>query len=196
MTRKPDELDAGIKKLLDSMHGEEIDERINAKFSELRSELEAKSRPENDIVPVITSLRETKDRLTRLEAGFGKLVESMCKKPSQTDQEKIWSTIQTEIDRLSAVLKEDAAKSNDRIEDLQTQLSGIREMFKEMRATADIMKSVDIKGVVREIESIKQKVNWMEQSGNANDIESIKDRLGEIENRLNNMKFGSPMVLE
>lgn len=194
--RKPEDLDTSIKKLMKSIHGEEIDEKIDAKISEIRNELDTGARRGTDMTPLIAGLRETKDRLSRLESGVGKLAESMSKKSPGPEQESIYSALQAEMARLSSELKEDAATSKDLIEDLQNQISGIRGMFGEMREIYESMKSLDFRSMARDIESLKQKLAWLEQHSGSGEIESIKERLEEAEARLGSMKLGSPLVIE
>lgn len=188
-------LDSSIKKLLSSMYGEEIDEKIDAKFAELRSEIEPKLKQgkDNELVPLIAGLRETKERLARLETGMGKFI-SLYKKPEQT--EKLLSIAQSETEKLASDLKEEIGKCRDKIEDMQAQIAGIHEAFSEMREIREALKGVDIKGVTREIESLKQKAAWLEQNQQPQDIEALKERLDEIEAQLKAMKLGSAMVIE
>jgi len=193
--KKVDDLDAGIRKLMDSLHGEEIEERVEAKFNELRSELETKARPDSDMAPLIAGLKETKERMNRLESGMTRL-ENLCRKTEGLDQEKLWSTLQAEIDRLSAELKEQAAKDRDRIEDLQSQLSGVKDVFKEMREIHEALKGVDIGAVSRDIASLRQKLSWLEQNQAPADIDGLRDRLDDIEAQLKGARSGSPLVIE
>lgn len=196
MSKKKDaDLDGNIRKLLASMYSEEIDEKIDAKFAELRSELEPRLKPgaENDIVPLIAGLREAKERLSNLEADMGKLV-SLCKRSGQP--EKVLSVVQAEMGKLAAGLREDAGRNKDRTEDLQAQIAGIHEAFSEMREIRETLRGIDIKGISREIESLKQKAAWLEQNQQPHVIEELKERLDEIEVQLKGMKLGSPMVIE
>ena len=193
--KKVDDLDAGIRKLMDSLHGEEIEERVEAKFNELRSELETKARPDSDMAPLIAGLKETKERMNRLESGMTRL-ENLCRKTEGLDQEKLWSTLQAEIDRLSAELKEQAAKDRDRIEDLQSQLSGVKDVFKEMREIHEALKGVDIGAISRDIASLRQKLSWLEQNQAPADIDGLRDRLDDIEAQLKGARSGSPLVIE
>jgi len=190
-----EDLDKGIKKLLDSLHGEEVDEKVEAKFNELRSEMESRSRPESDIAPLMAGLRETRERTNRLESGMNRL-ENLCRKTEGIDQEKLWSTVQSEIDKLSAELKEQASKDRDRIEDLQSQLSGMKDVFKELRHIHEALKGVDIAAVARDIESIKQKLSWLEQNQKPAGIDELMERLEDVEAQLKGARLGAPLVIE
>ena len=193
--KKVDDLDAGIRKLMDSLHGEEIEERVEAKFNELRSELETKATSDSDMAPLIAGLKETKERMNRLESGMTRL-ENLYRKTEGLDQEKLWSTLQAEIDRLSAELKEQAAKDRDRIEDLQSQLSGVKDVFKELRHIHEALKGVDVVAVARDIESIKQKLSWIEQNQKPAGIDELMERLEDVEAQLKGARSGSPLVIE
>ena len=195
MKKKIDDLDAGIRKLMDSLHGEEIEERVEAKFNDLRSELETKARPDSDMAPLIAGLKETKERMNRLESGMTRL-ENLYRKTEGLDQEKLWSTLQAEIDRLSAELKEQAAKDRDRIEDLQSQLSGVKDVFKELRHIHEALKGVDVVAVARDIESIKQKLSWIEQNQKPAGIDELMERLEDVEAQLKGARLGSPLIIE
>ena len=187
-----DDLDTSIKKLMESLHGEEIDEKIEAKLSEMRSELGP--RTETDVAPLIAGMREMRDRISRLESAVAKAGQSA--RPAQDRDDKLWSAMQAEIDKLSSEVKEDAAKSRDMIEDLHSQLSGIRDIIKEMRQIHEEIRGFDVKGVAREIESVKQKLSWLEQNSGARDIEQLKERVEDIEAGLRGVRSGEPLVIE
>jgi SMC interacting uncharacterized protein involved in chromosome segregation len=189
---KGDDLDSSIKKLMESLHGEEIDEKIEARMSELRSEMGP--RTETDVAPLISGMREMRDRISRLESALSKVSQSA--RPAQDRDDKLWSAMQTEIDKLSSEVKEDAAKSRDMIEDLHSQLSGIRDIIKEMRQIHEEIKSFDTKGASREMESMKQRLNWLEQNSGVQDIEKLKERIEEIEASLRGVRSGEPLVIE
>jgi uncharacterized protein YoxC len=194
MAKKPrDELDVGIKKLLDSLHGDEIDEKIEEKFAELKAEMGP--RQEADVTPLIAGMRDLRERLAKAEAKLAKSGD-IAMKAEPVDRAELWSDVQSEIDRLASEIKEDAAKSNDMIEDLQNQLSGIRDLFKEMRRIQEELKGVDIKGLTREVESLKQKLSWLEQNTGANDIGMLRERIEDIEAELRGARRGSALVIE
>lgn len=195
MKKKIDDLDSGIKKLMESLHGEEIEERVEAKFSELRSELEARASPGSDIAPLITGLRETRERLSRLESGMNRL-ENLCRKTEGIDQQKLLSAMQEEIDKLSAELKEQAAKDRDRIEDLQSQLSGMKDIFRELRHIHEALKAADVAAMARDIESIKQKLGWLEQNQAPAGVDELRERIEDLEAQLKGVRTGSPLVIE
>jgi chromosome segregation ATPase len=190
-----DDLDRGIKKLLDSLHGEEVDEKVEAKFNELRSEMESRSMPESDIAPLIAGMRELRDRTNRLESGMNRL-ENLCRKTEGIDQEKLWSTVQSEIDKLSSELTEQASKDRDRIEDLQSQLSSMKDVFKELRHIHEALKGVDVGALARDIESIKQKLSWIEQNQKPAGIDGLVERLEDVEAQLKGARLGSPLIIE
>jgi len=195
MKKKIDDLDSGIKKLMESLHGEEIEERVEAKFSELRSELEARASPDSDIAPLIAGLRETRERMARLESGMNRL-ENLCRKTEGIDQQKLLSAMQEEIDKLSAELKEQAAKDRDRIEDLQSQLSGMKDIFRELRHIHEALKAADVAAMARDIESIKQKLGWLEQNQAPAGVDELRDRIEDLEAQLRGARLGSPLVIE
>ncbi len=195
MKKKIDDLDSGIRKLMDSIYGSDIEERVEAKFNELRSGLEPKASSMADIAPVIAGIRETKDRLARLESEMNR-TENLMRKSEGIDKEKLRSTLQAEIDMLSSELKEQAAKDRDKIEDMQSQMSGLKDIFRELREIHEAMKGFDAKAMEREIESLKQKVSWLEQNQSPEGIDDLRERLDEIEAQFRGVKSGSPLVIE
>ncbi len=195
MKKKIDDLDSGIRKLMDSLHGEEIEERVEAKFNELRSELESRTGTGTDIAPVIVGLREAKERISRLESEINRM-ENLLRKTEGISRDKLWSTLQTEIDKLSSELKEQAAKDRDRIEDMQSQLSGVKDILKELREIHKAAKDFDTKGMARDMESLKQKVGWLEQNQTPASLDELRERLDDIEAQLRGFKRGSPLVIE
>jgi hypothetical protein len=186
------DVDGGIRKLLKSMYGDEIDEKIEAKFAEMRKAIEHEPR---GIESVSAGLRESKERLARLESAVSR-VESSLQKIESSGKEKMLSVVRKEIENISSEVKEESGKNRDRIEDVHSQLAGIREIFSEMRGISESLKTVDVRGIARDLESLKQKIEWFEKSQTVEDEDSLSDRLMEIEAQIKAMKFNSPLVIE
>ena len=192
--KKTDSLDSGIRKLMKSIHGEEIDEKIEAKMAELRGELESRSSPAADLAPLMAAVRENKERQQRLESGLNRL-ENIIRKTEGTDCDKLWSTLQNEIEKLSSDLKEQAAKDRDRIEDMQNQLSGIKDMFKELHGIQESLRGFDARSMAREIEALKQKVSWLQENQVPANVDELKERIEDIEAQLRS-RSDSPLIIE
>jgi len=192
--KKTDSLDSDIRKLMKSIHGEEIDEKIEAKMAELRGELESRSSPAADLAPLMAAVRENKERQQRLESGLNRL-ENIIRKTEGTDCDKLWSTLQNEIEKLSSDLKEQAAKDRDRIEDMQNQLSGIKDMFKELHGIQESLRGFDARSMAREIEALKQKVSWLQENQVPANVDELKERIEDIEAQLRS-RSDSPLIIE
>ena len=191
--KKSDDLDGSIRKMMEGIYGDEIEGKIEEKISELRGELQS-ARREPDVSPLISSVRDANERITRLENVVGRL-ESAGRK-DQPSQGKIMEMVEDEMERLSSGLKEELGRCKDMISDIRSQISGIHELFSEMREIHEALKGVDMKGMSREIESLKQKASWLEQSSGSANIDGIKERLEEIEMQMKGVRLGSPLVIE
>jgi SMC interacting uncharacterized protein involved in chromosome segregation len=188
-----DGLDESIRKMLRSLQGDEIDEKIEGKFEELRGEMDSTLKSQSSRGSA--ALDELKDRLGKLESGMAKM-DARLKEFSREKEERLTRAVKAEMERLSSDSVKETARSRELMAELQSHVSEAKGLSGELRVLAETIRQLDVDGIRRDLESLKQKASWLEHSIKPTEIENIHLRIDEIESQLKGMRLGSPMVIE
>jgi tetrahydromethanopterin S-methyltransferase subunit G len=66
----------------------------------------------------------------------------------------------------------------------------------EIKSIEEELKTLNIKDITRDIEILKQKVQWIENNIEKINIKPLHERIQEIEHKINTVKISSPYVIE
>jgi methyl-accepting chemotaxis protein len=109
---------------------------------------------------------------------------------------KTFDDISKNIKQLEETMKsadDTIKKHNERIEN---ESNDIKRDTEEIGALKDAIDKMDIDDILRNIESIKMKNQWIEQNIEKIDIRLLYEKMEELEHKLEIMKVSSPYVIE
>jgi hypothetical protein len=121
------------------------------------------------------------------------LLKSKVEGPAFKNLEDI---IYNEFDKMNKIIEENKEKEKDFAESMKTQVDSMRKEIDGMKKVEEKLKALDVEGFRRDLESVKQKVKWVEDHIEAFDIMPLVELLKDVETRVNDLKVSSPVIID
>jgi hypothetical protein len=200
--RDLEELRVGIKKLVESGQEDrlehtaaklrrEFENRLSEALADMRNEMDdvRKNTARYEISQFLADLKKVKDDV----GGLRQEVAALKRSSNESMQESIGSfeeRVAIEMERMEAKLKEHGEKANRPV------LLNVPKP-KEAAAGQRIQEQPDFQGLRRDIESLKMKINWLENQYENLDLGILKERIEELENELKtSTRVSHPIIIE
>ena len=206
-------LDEIEKRLSDFIKSDDLRELGGLKedLKEVKDKLEKIE--ESPIVPPLHSVsKKNRDkivtRLDRLEKGIDGLQEQMKTEKRETldvraqitgffekakDTEK---EIYRRLEKLTEKMNETLERANEQQEEFDTEIKEARRDSEQVKIINEKIEKLDRENMPREIESLKEKIRWVEQIIERIDITPLYEKIQEIEHKLSVLRASSPYVIE
>jgi chromosome segregation ATPase len=195
----PDDINKNFEKRLAG-----IENNINSKFKELEDI--KKDVVESAIDQLLAQPgavskfvdEELENRVKGMEEKIGK----MDKSPRSADS-TIVSMMKDnedhdkEIDRIKDRLQEIEAKRKEDFDSLETDVRALNASIKSVTSTFKSLEGSGVSGILRDLEILKTKADWLESTIQKMDLQHINDKIEAIEDKIDSSQgTESPMILE
>jgi len=140
-------------------------------------------------------------KIERLEDSVNSLMKTLDRESEDRDAMKTHtaksiSRLSKHIERLKESVNQNASMNKEQEERLETEFNALRREAEESRALREKVENINLDGLGREIESLKQKSKWIQDNIEKIDIGPLCNRIEEMEHRLKLMAASSPHVIE
>lgn len=196
-------LRVGIQKIIQGAQKEglkelsaKFDKKFDKKIGELRKELEkplGEDRMEILYDELMKMHNEFRQGVREIKQWRDE-VQSM-KKDFEGDA-SLGGGVKKKLSHMDRNIKEILAESERERERLEADITEVKQLLRELADVRNQMKSLDIAGLRRDLESVRTKQEWLEKSLDGFDLEPLKERLKELEHKLSMMRVSSPLVIE
>jgi chromosome segregation ATPase len=156
----------------------------------------AKLRPQ-ELPPVPPSL-EAKETAALREIREMQIEMESLKKAvlSETNIRSLEHDFYREFEHMKKEMKESLEKNRDAVDRMEAEIKFIKEDIGRIMRIEEEMNRLNMKGLTRDVEGLKEKSNWLETSFKSFDIDPIIEKITEIEDKIKIMKASQPIVLE
>ena len=150
---------------------------------------------------------EFEQRLRAIPAGDGKLYKEFESQKRDIEEiSKAVSSALSEIGKIRAELKEKQAPKRE-IDDIRHEVAKAvdlsRKAYDRIDAEVELVeqrlkgeKQVPVPDFARQLEGLRAKLEWLEDTVESLGLEKIYDKIEEIESKLKSMRVSAPVVLE
>jgi hypothetical protein len=121
------------------------------------------------------------------------LVKSKVEGPAFKNLEDI---IYNEFDKMNKVIAENKEQEVEFMDSMKAQVESMRKELEGMKKVEEKMNNLDVEGFRRDLETVKQKVKWVQDHIEAFDILPLVDLLKDVETRVNDLKVSSPVIID
>ncbi len=102
-----------------------------------------------------------------------------------------------EIDRIKDRLQEIEAKRKEDFDSLETDVRALNASIKSVTSTFKSLEGSGVSGILRDLEILKTKADWLESTIQKMDLQHINDKIEAIEDKIDRTQgTESPMILE
>jgi len=172
-------LPKGLGKLLNKLHKmesmmENLEERLN-------SERKENITNQAQLAKAFERISQNSQRLEFLETADIKAIEQGLYK---------------QMNEIKEMVNDVAERTKDQEERINREFSDVKKGAEDMRVIKEVVDKMNIGKISREIDSLKEKANWIEENMENRDLDSLREKIEDIERKLDNIKSSSPYVLE
>lgn len=146
---------------------------------------------QSEMSKLFAEVVKNRERIRKIED----MVKSLSSAQTQTPKVDIKSIDQRfsgQIDRMNVALKDSATKTKTELDRVSGDIRGVKREIDELKKVGTSFKTLDISGLRRDIESLKEKSKWLEQQVGNLDIEPLYELIKEIEDRVSTSSRVAP----
>ncbi len=205
------ELKDGIKKLIDIELRKRLEKfeknmdlkreksiskfKINMKgeLLELKTAIEA-----NEISKFLGAIRKNRESIERIEnriRDFERIKKALMemKKPVK---EKVTEEIFREFEKINEAIEQNAAKNNKFYKKINNWAGNVNTKIEELKKLEILFKKMNAEHMTRDMESLKTKMQWLEENIEKINLKPLYTKIKEIEQELRATHVASPLVIE
>jgi hypothetical protein len=104
--------------------------------------------------------------------------------------------IAAQIERMKSAMGEGGTKSREEIDRMSGTINELRREVEELKKIKNAINASDLSGLRRDIESLKEKSEWIEKQVENVDIEPLYELVKELEDRMSSRRVTSPVIIE
>jgi predicted nucleic acid-binding Zn-ribbon protein len=169
--------------------------RIEENAREIRNLQVDLTRNEQEVAQFLKESREARQRLEKLEEMKGDL-KALKSRIDRIDFQGLTKEIYGQFEKMNSSIREAEKKTDDLVEKFSVELKTLRESMGESVQAKEHVESLDISNIRRDMESLKQKSQYIEQHLEKVDMQPIVDMIREVENKVNTLKASSALIIE
>lgn len=115
---------------------------------------------------------------------------------SHTNLQTLESDFYREFQRLSKEVKESLEKNRESVDRMEAEIKFLKEDMARIVSIEEEMNRLNMKGLTRDVEGLKEKSRWLETSFKGFDIDPIMEKITEIEDKIKILKASQPLILD
>jgi hypothetical protein len=164
--------------------GEETDaEAIKKVFEETQKEF----------LTFLVEVKRNRQRIQELENLFSE-VNEIRKKFNAMDFKGMTDEIYRQFERMNSVVKDNESKIEELVSRDESRIGALEKKLDEIAASLTSIPAVE--EVKRDLEVIRQKVEWLEKSRQEVDVQPVMDMVKELHEKLESLKVRAPYIIE
>ncbi|MBI4020060.1 MAG: hypothetical protein HY367_01900 [Candidatus Aenigmarchaeota archaeon] len=155
-----------------------------------------------DIISIRKSLLSTQSELVRFQRAFDTAMERVSevyewkKENEALDIDAIRNEFANQFEKINSAIKTSLSKNNELRENMEIELKTLKALMGQSEAFERQAKEVDLKGMRRDMEAVKTKLQFLERHMENMDLKGVIEKLGELEDKLKGLRSGTPVIIE
>jgi chromosome segregation ATPase len=185
-----------IKMLADKSGVKQFDEKINSLSDKIKTVLENFDKKINNMEDNLKNLMAASENSKKSMESVKKDIEMIRKGPVEANMKELEKDIYREFERVNSNIKNILEKSREDAEKIEIEMKTIKNQFEGLKKVENELKKMDTSNIIKDIEAVKSKQEFMEKNMEKMSTEPIHDRMEEIEAAIKRMKITSPIIIE
>lgn len=148
---------------------------------------------QKEFLTFLVEVKKNREKIQNLENLFSE-VNDIRKRFNAMDFKGMTDEIYRQFERMNSVVKENESKIEELVSRDESRIGALEKRVGEVSASLTSIPAVD--DAKRELESLKQKVEWLEKSRQEVDVQPVMDMVKALEEKLESLKVSSPYIIE
>jgi len=148
---------------------------------------------QKEFLTFLLEVKKNREKIQQIESLFSE-VNDIRKKFTAMDFKGMTDEIYKQFERMNDLIKENETKIEESISNNETKIGALEKKMDEMTTSLSIIPAID--EVKRDMEAVKQKIEWVEKNAKRVDVQPIMDMVSDVEKKLDSLKIKSPYIIE
>jgi len=148
---------------------------------------------QKEFLTFLVEVKKNREKIQNLESLFSE-VNEIRKKFNSMDFKGMTDEIYRQFERMNGVVKENESKIEELVSRDESRIGALEKRVDEVSASLTRIPAVE--DAKRELESLKQKVEWLEKSRHEVDVQPVMDMVKGLQEKLESLKIRSPYIIE
>ncbi len=178
--------------------------KMKVKRKEESEDVKSSRIMESEIDKLFQEVLKNKEKISeilalRKEVELLKKGMDSLKREVKKSREDIEDMVRSETDGMEKNLEkriEAIPEIQNSIKEIRASINSLSGRMNDIEKRSEEIKGLDIPGLKRDVEALKEKSRWLEESVEAIDMKRIMDMMKEVENRIESLRVSSPLVIE
>lgn len=131
-------------------------------------------------------------RITRLE----KIPSPPSKEGKQENIRKFEEEVYKQFKSINSSIKDIIANSKEKTEKAESEIKILKDSIEETKRLEEEVKRMNIKSIMRDLEILKTKNQWLESQIEKIGTGPLYDRIQELEHKINTLRASSALIIE
>jgi hypothetical protein len=147
-------------------------------------------------------IKENTEKISGIEKGVSSESRDLQKDFKQLEKSQSMvinedlAEVYVNIQKMNERIHENLREVTKRIDDFELKAKSIKELAERLDKNQKEVEDVDIKDMRRDIEVLKQKMDWIEEGIDKINVKPIFERIEEIEHMMQTFKVSNPVIIE
>jgi uncharacterized protein YukE len=140
-------------------------------------------------------INDIKQRLKNLDNMKSEL-KSLGTRTENIDFQGLTQEIYSQFEKMNKDIRDSERRTDDLVERFNVEIKTLKEKMGETKQAKEHVEGLDISNIRRDMESLKQKSQYIEQHLERVDVKPIVEMIKEVENKVNNLRASSALIIE
>ncbi len=169
--------------------------KIESSFKEINNIKLDVARQGQELSQISREIGDIKQHLKNLDDMKSEL-RSLGARTEKTDFQGLTQEIYSQFEKMNSSIRESEKRTDDLAESFNVEVKTLKEKMGEATQAKERVDGLDISNIRRDMESLKQKSQYIEQHLDKFDVEPIVEMIREVENKVNNLRASSALIIE
>jgi len=150
---------------------------------------------QSEISKLFAEIIKNRERIKSMEGSLKELSSSKAQ-AAEMGMKSIDEKVSAQLEKMDAAVRDSITKSGEELDKVVGDLKNLKSEIEGLKKLTEVLNTMDISGIRRDIESLKTKSKWLEQQIENVDIEPLYELIKEIEGRVSYSRTTSPVIIE
>ncbi|MFC2143976.1 hypothetical protein ACFLQO_01270 [Candidatus Aenigmatarchaeota archaeon] len=149
---------------------------------------------QSEMSKLFSEVVKNRERIKSMESSSSKMGSVNTGK---IDVRGLEDKISNEIQTLNKSVMDNVSKSRQEVDRMGGEIRNLRRDIEEFKGLTSKLDNLDVAGLRRDIESLREKNKWLEQQINSLDMEPLYELIKEVEGRVaSSSRYAAPVIIE
>jgi chromosome segregation ATPase len=169
--------------------------RIEESFreiGEMRSDIARQEESYSNITKDIDGIKKRVLNLNEMRAE----VKALRMRIDKIDFQGLTKEIYNQFEKMNSSIRESEKKTDDLVEKMNVEIKTLREKMEETSQAKEHVEGLEVSHMKRDMESLKQKSQYIEQHLERVDVKPIVEMIQEVERKVDSLRASSALIIE